>query len=267
MNRIITLLLAAVLAVSLCACGDNANGKQGAVDALDSKAGDLITIVDETADPEVVRADYEKGLAYVNSLMDSKGMTQSDQDDEGGTSLYHYWSYDETPENADFPMDITLDGTKISIGTTKVSELRDAGMKLSISEDTVQPNTTFAFTVEKAPLGFTNLAADNSSDKEADIYTLPITEITVITDEDNGIPFDYCNLGKDSDLKAVLDAFGTPNYNATLSSGYTGVNLTLEYAYDTADASDILSISMIYDPEENTAKLGSLSLTRTLIPE
>lgn len=257
MKKALALFLGLVLAAGLCACGQK----------TEKSSSSIISFVEETADPSVVRANYDKALSYINSVMDSEGMTESDQDDDGGQNLFHYWGYDNETENSDFPMDITLDGTLITIGTTTAGDLRDAGLKLSISEETVEADNTGGFTVDKGN-AFVNLAATNNTGKSESIYTLPLTEITT-TGGDQGIPFTYQGLTEGADLKAVLDALGKPNSTVTLSSGLTGADITVEYfrdeVIDGKNISNNLSVYLTYDAEKNTASLLNLILQQTVM--
>ena len=256
MKKFITIILTLTLVISLCACSAKNDAKN---DATKDEA--LIRTVEETGNPEAIRADHDKAVAYVNSVMDTEGMTQSDND-EDVTNLIHNWGYENEVKGSDIPMDITLDEKTFTIGKTTVKELRDMGMTLDISSDTVEANTFFGFTITKGS-SFVNMDAGNFTDSEAKIDTLPVTEITT-TGGGSGIPFTYNNITEGSDLKTVLEIFGKPSLSATLTTDSFFNRIKLEYSRDTVEngmlTTDYLNIFLDYDADNNIAKVINIVL-------
>ena len=266
MKKIICMLMALLLAVSLCACGEKTEDEKASKDES-STTPPVIGIADETVDPTVVRDGYDKALAYINSELNTKGMTESDQDDDGGQSLYHYWLYDHETENADFPTEITVSGQKIVIDTTTAKDLIDAGLKLETTEETIEPGVIYSFQIVEGQNRFMNVGAANNTDKAAKGETIPITEI-ITTGGESSIPFTYNGITEGADLKTLLDTFGAPNLGATLCSDSMGVNITLDYFSEKTENDvrtyDQLTLNLKYDAEKDVATLLNLQLIRSL---
>ena len=255
MKKIITLMLIAALALTLFACG--------------SKETIVKDTTDESVDTAAVRENFDKASDYIESVIDTKGMTSSVQDDDS-SNLYKSWQYDKEADNADISMEVEIGGSTVIVGTTTIPELKALGFDVQLENDTIEANTEYGFSATKDGK-FCNMSVDNSSNKAQKAEELPISSVNGASEDLGAASFVYKGLKVGSSLNDVINALGTPNSGISLSAGDSSTTFSLNYySQDTEDdktATDInLVIDMVYDAQNNTAAVSSFNLSRTNLP-
>lgn len=254
MKRIAALLLAAALAAGLCAC----NKTPGADNATEKAA--LAQEVSST-DKNLVKANFDKAVAFVESAIDTKDMTAGDNEDE--FCMYRDWSYEET-ENTELPDTIEVNGKTITIGKTTVKDLNELGMKLEKSMEKVPPQTGTAVNLIDDSKTFL-LNVDNGTDKTLDIDDMTITGFTTGF-KDYTLPYSYSGINYDSTVEDVISKLGKPNSNITVDANDQSATITINYINDVTEGktvtTDNVSVAFNYDPAKDTAALSSLNYSR-----
>lgn len=256
MKRILALLLAVILTAALCACSP------------------IVTIdeTDATANPDELRANFDKAVAYVEANVDTSGMTPQIQDDDAG-SLYHYWlDEDEAPELS-FSGEFMVGGdNKIVVGETTVKQLRELDLDVVFDKEEADPEETVSGTLEKDGKYVSIVLEQNTGDKKVPIDDLAIAMFWGGVDDDFCLDFTYCGLDRTSTLKDYIDKIGVPNNTLQVSADSTNTTIELSYYRETKDGDEItstvLSIYLVYDPAADTAVLGSMQYdVNTYTPE
>lgn len=254
MKRLAALLLAAALAAGLCAC----NKKPGSENATEKAA--LAQEVSST-DKNLVKANFDKAVAFVESAIDTKDMTSRDNEDE--FCMYRDWSYEET-ENTELPDTIEVNGKTITIGRTTVKDLNELGMKLEKSMEKVPPQTGTAVNLIDDSKTFL-LNVDNDTDKTLDIDDMTITGFTTGF-KDYTLPYSYSGINYDSTVEDVISKLGKPNSNITVDANDQSATITINYINDVTEGktvtTDNVSVAFNYDPAKDTAALSSLNYSR-----
>lgn len=255
MKRFIAVLLTALIAFGLCSCG---SGNAGSSEAADSGS--------DTVDSAAIHDSFEKAVAYVEPYLKDSGMTSSKQEGADGTSVYMHWLNDSYDGNDDFDMDISVDGINVTIGKTKVSELKNTDFEIQTSGDAVAPGAIGSVILIKNGNYCTFATEKNLTDKDC-----PIDELT-IGDFSNGmgdnyLPFTYSGLGDKSALQDVIEVFGTPKYSVTISASAVGTVITVRYSRKGQDGdaaySDDLYLNLNYDADKDIATIGNIQIGRT----
>lgn len=251
MKKAIVILLIAVLALSLFACGSSQNTATESNYAV------------ETVNTKDIRVLFDDAVSYVERNMDTSGMTSSVQDDDGGAHLYKYWGYDDFVGNDEFPMDILLDGNTITVGTTTVSDLKAMGFDVEVGAETLQPEEVTSVSIKKdgKSLNFSTDMNTTSAVKSADEMVLSTFYASM---DDSTIPFDYKGLTPDSTLKDVIAAFGTTKYRANVSADSDSTQVEVVYINQIEDGDIVttqtLMISMLYEADTDSAKVTNIQL-------
>lgn len=254
MKRLAALLLAAALTAGLCACNKN----PGSENATEKAA--LAQEVSST-DKNLVKANFDKAVAFVESAIDTKDMTAGDNEDE--FCMYRDWSYEET-ENTELPDTIEVNGKTITIGKTTVKDLNELGMKLEKSMEKVPPQTGTAVNLIDDSKTFL-LNVDNGTDKTLDIDDMTITGFTTGF-KDYTLPYSYSGINYDSTVEDVISKLGKPNSNITVDANDQSATITINYINDVTEGktvtTDNVSVAFNYDPAKDTAALSSLNYSR-----
>ncbi|MBR1534115.1 MAG: hypothetical protein IJ639_07105 [Ruminococcus sp.] len=270
MKRIVTLLIAAaMIATVLTACSGSSEEKVTKEESSTTQAvaeGNSENTVADTVGADYVspyRPECDKAVAYVNSLMNTAGMTESDDEKEDSEESTHMWRYDTETENSDFPLDVTVLEQKISIGTTTVKDLRESGLTLEADEETVEPQGKVDIDIRGESGGKIRVCAKNFTDKAENIDNLQITEIHS-NDGETGLTYTYNGVSEGDDLKAILDAFGTPNDYAAVNAWEYGTMVYLNYKRDEGNTHDSMGFILQYDAEKNVATLLNFGIERNV---
>ena len=256
MKKLAALLLTAALAAGLCACAKNTGSE---------KATEETAIAQEVSstDKSLIKANFDKSVAFVESTVDTGGMKANDDEDE--LSLSRNWSYEES-ENTELPKDIEVNGKTITIGKTTVKDLDDLGMKIEKSMDKVEPQTGTAVSLVDGDKTFL-LNVDNSTDKTQNIDDLTITGFTTGFKEYT-LPYSYSGIDYDSTIEDVIAKLGKPNSTINVNANDQSSTITLNYLNDVTEGktvtTDSLSVAFNYDPANNTAQLTSLYCSRNV---
>ena len=256
MKKIITLMLIAALAFTLFACG-----------AKEPIAKDT---TDESVDTAAVRESFDKASDYIESVIDTTGMTSSVQDDDGGKNLYKTWQYDKEADNADISLEVEIGGSTVTVGTTTIADLKALGFDAELSNDTVEANTEFGFSATKDGK-FCNMSVDNSTDKAQKAEDLPISNVSGAPEEFGALSFVYKGLKVGSSIDDVINTLGIPNSGISLSSGDSGTTFSLTYcSSETNDDKTVTDVNLVfdftYDSQANTATVSSFNLSRMDLP-
>ena len=254
MKRLAALLLAAALTAGLCACN-----KTPGADNPTEKA----TLAQEVSstDKNLVKANFDKAVAFVESAIDTKDMTAGDNEDE--FCMYRDWSYEEI-KNTELPDTIEVNGKTITIGKTTVKDLNELGMKLEKSMEKVPPQTGTAVNLIDDSKTFL-LNVDNGTDKTLDIDDMTITGFTTGF-KDYTLPYSYSGINYDSTVEDVISKLGKPNSNITVDANDQSATITINYINDVTEGktvtTDNVSVAFNYDPAKDTATLSSLNYSR-----
>lgn len=234
MKKIMTIIIAAALAASLCACGSSQ--QQSASDGSEtntavSGAEDNASGSEGSANTQVDMEAFESASAYIESLIDTKEMT-SDTDDENEDSVYRYWMYDDILEGTTFSNEVEVAGNKIIIGETLENELEGMGFELSTPGDTVQPEEEASVTIIKDDKEAVVTLETNYEEEAVNIGDLLVYGFEGNVN-DFSLPFTYSGLKEGSTMEEALEIFGNPNSDIYLSTDEFGTQITLTYYYET----------------------------------
>lgn len=248
MKKLIITVLLAALTLGLCSCGSSNTQEQTTQDQA-------------TQDSAAAHENIKAASKYVESVIDTSEMSSSIQDDENG--VYQYWTYSGENANDEFSLEIEIDGKKIVLADTTISDLKDLGFECDTDVETVPPNTIQGFTMRKGDK-LCNISVQNTTDQEQDIQDLTIFQVNVFTDEES-LGFNYGGIKGGTPLEEVVKAFGTPKSNVTVTANENGNSVTLNYYNAVTDGdlmtSSTLDIDLIYNTENNTATVRSINLT------
>ena len=105
-----------------------------------------------------------------------------------------------------------------------------------------------------------------SNDTDADLKTEDMTVAALYGSTDEySIPFTYMGLSSDSDLQDIIDTLGMTKYRVGLSADSYGATIEVNY-YKEISKTEVslttanLMISLFYDADKNTSKIGSIQL-------
>lgn len=254
MKKLLCALLALTLVLSLGACTGNerlaARDGSSAADVTEAtSSADSDTLVSTDADIDAaLSAKYNDIVAYVSKSID---LDAYENDDDYSSDDYYSasWSSDyfDLPSYT-VPTSVTMaDGAKITLGTTKFKDL--ASKKYTIDEDidTIAAQDYENITLNTADGTWYYVDVTNDSKKEIAIDDGVITGISLYTDTDYHVGFNYNGATEKSSFKDIVDIFGTPNDEVTISvsSTYSGVTL-----YYIDEAKDINLSFMFYIEDE-----------------
>ena len=244
MKRLSVLLLAVLLMVGMCACG--------------AKPEDIVKVDDSTVNVSDNRADYDKGVAYVEKTLDVSKMTVSTQDESDGQELYCSWSPDSGTQPIECVMDITIGDQQITIGKTLLKEAKEMGFTYKLDVETIEADMNYGITLEKDGKWINAEIGDNtgSAQKGED---LPINGISAIAESEitaDAMPFDYCGIKAGDKLEDVVKALGAPNEDVSFNAGGAGCTIELRYGNDNTS----ISVNFKYDPATDSATLTGMSI-------
>lgn len=258
MKKIILFTLIAALSLCLFACGSKTD---------DGNSDNSVEYA--TVGAEAVRADFEKAEKYVDGVLDAKNMVTSIQDDGDG-AIYKYWTIEGDAENVPLSKEIEIAGNKIEIGTTSVRDLSSFDLDVSKSEETVKPGEVASLTLTKDNKYCNVISLPNDTDKDVPADDLTTAEVMTAA-KDFSLSFSYSGVTGDSSLKDVLNALGTPNLTATLTSEDTGVSIELNYNNQEKDGDKTVSYSVIihlvYDAQSDTATVDNIDVREDIYTE
>ncbi len=256
MKKLLTLLLVAVLAVMLCACGQPQS-------ILDD-----IVIEDESVDKDALRDTLDKATDYIESTVDTAKMTATTNDDDD-YSVSRYWSYDKAVEIEPLITAFEIDGNKIVIGETTESQLEELGMEIDAYADTIGPEEETSITLSQGSKFCMILLEANLTDQTIPIRDLAVAGFTCPAPA-YSLDFSYDGLTYSSTIDQVLAALGTPNDGISLYSDSTICTFELDYSDELQDGDyiigDSLRITFLYNPEDNTASLYGIDMDRYTYP-
>lgn len=255
MKRLAALLLAAALTAGLCACN-----KTPGADNPTEKAARVQEV--SSTNKELVKANFDKAVAFVESAIDTKDMMSRDNEDE--FCMYRDWSYEET-KNTELPDTVEVNGKAVTIGKTTVKDLNELGMKLEKSMEKVPPQTGTAVNLIDDSKTFL-LNVDNGTDKTLDIDDMTITGFTTGF-KDYTLPYSYSGINYDSTVEDVISKLGKPNSNITVDANDKSAAITINYTNDVTEGktitTDNVSVAFNYDPAKDTAALSSINYSRS----
>lgn len=253
MKKIFSLFLIAVLAFSLVACGST----QPAADNSET------TTTDNTA----IRETFDKASAYIESVLDTKGMDAQVQDDDGGANLYKYWTPTDAADNAAFSMELDINGNAVTVGTTTVKDLAAFDWEIEKSAETVKPDEMMGVMLTKDNRSCSLTAATPTLGQEAPIDDCIICDATASYNEFS-LPFSYSGLNEQASIKDIVEKLGVPNSGITLSSDANGSIIELSYFISTAEGDLVedsnLSLSLNYSADSDIAVINSVQLSRSV---
>lgn len=251
MKKVLVLLLALTLIVSLCACGAN-------------KVVDVNPTISSDG-AAALRADFENAKAFVEANIDMKNMEAQDQDQEDPSYLYQYWFAQDAP-NVEFSLDAELDGQTVTVGKTTVKELKELGFELSTDQKVIEPDVSTGLSLSKGDKICNITLANNDTGKELPIDEGVLSEVDMIGNE-FGISYVYSGLKDQSSFKDVIDKLGAPNSQVKISSDDSGVSIELSYFNSTQDGDKTsdksLTVYFGYDTTNNTATVRQINLAIT----
>lgn len=255
MKRLAALLLAAALTAGLCAC----NNHPGSVNATEEVG---VTQQVSSTDKELVKANFDKAVAFVESAIDTKDMMSRDNEDE--FCMYRDWSYEEI-KNTELPDTVEVNGKAVTIGKTTVKDLDALGMKIEKSMEKVPPQTVTGVNLVDGSKTFM-LDVDNSTDKTLNIDDMTITGFTTGF-KDYNLPYSYGGINYDSTVEDVISKLGKPNSNITVDANDKSAAITINYTNDVTEGktitTDNVSVAFNYDPAKDTAALSSINYSRS----
>ena len=152
MKKAIVLILALVLALCICACGKKDDG-------IDRKA---------------IKTEFDKAVSYTETLVDTKDMTSTVQDESDGVYLFKQWNHTGDFVNADIDLDFELNGKTITLGTTTVGDLKAMGFDVECGFETLKPGDTASLAVYIDGKRCVFDTATNDSDSEKSIDEMPL---------------------------------------------------------------------------------------------
>ncbi len=269
MKKIAAFLLIAALTAALCACGSNSQKPDGS--SADSGIPGIIDVLPEGGgelSPEDVKNNYDKAFAYVESTIDTTGMTANPDDEQEGY-YYCYWFYDEEAENVTFPMDVDVDGARIVVGETLEKDLKGLGFETEVPSETAEPDESIGVVINKNGKSAALTLQNNETGQPVPVADLPVFVFTD-TDSEYSIPFTYAGLSSQSTIADVIKVLGKPNSSIHLSSDDISTTIELSYANNVtendSDIMDSLDLTFIYNAESNTAALSNINLSRSISP-
>ncbi len=248
MKKLIVCLLALILAVSLCACGEEA-------------VKNMISTQDEvTVNTNDNRALYEKACSYIEKLVETKAMTPATQDEMGGQSLYCTWLLDEGQRAADLSEEVTLLDQTVTIGKTTVKELKEMGFTYETDMKTVDVDSSAGFVLNKDKK-WCNVSVSNLTGAQQNLDDLALSEVTATDGSEemftDAMPITYSGIKVGTPMEELVKTLGTPNDRIELSCDEIGANITLVYASDTV----MLTLYLNYDADRDQATLKTMTLS------
>ena len=242
MKKAIVLILALVLALCICACGKKDDG-------IDRKA---------------IKTEFDKAVSYTETLVDTKDMTSTVQDESDGVYLFKQWNHTGDFVNTDIDLDFELNGKTITLGTTTVGDLKAMGFDVECGFETLKPGDTASLSVYIDGKRCVFDTATNDSDSEKSIDEMPLNAF--INDD---LLCTYKGLSSSSTLKDVVDVLGSPNYAASLATNDKNETvIALGYVNNTTQedgkATTSLEITLQYDPDTDSALLSGIEFDHSV---
>ena len=245
MKKLLAILVAALAAIALCACG----------------AEEIISV--ETgappADEGAIKATYDKACAFIDTAIgDMKANKQISSEDP--TYLACDWEFEGAQQNYNMSDEIDLNGHAVVIGKTTMKEIKDYGFTFLGAPETVAPNEI---------LGLTTLDGDKSvslgthgGDKEQTLDESVVYEF-VAGEKEFAIPYNYCGVTVESTLKDVLTALGAPNISIHLGVDSSSATIDISYNDEVQENGQIttnrLAFTFKYDETNDSASITSLN--------
>lgn len=252
MKKVSVLLLALTLIVSLCACG--------APKVVDTQA------TEAPADTAAIKANLEKGAAYIESVANTKDMTVNLQN-EDPAYLYQTWINNDQNAEDDVALDIVIGDKTFTVGITTLPELREMGFTMESAPEKVDPQTSYSFSINKDKK-YADISIDNFTDQAQNADELVVSQVQC-TNGPYALEFAYKELTIGSTFEDVLKALGTPRDIISLTADSTGTEIELSYFREAVDGdkatNDNLSLHFAYDVDSNKATMTSINLQHTVM--
>ena len=243
MKKIFALMLALVMLLCLCSCGNKYNQK--------------------------VRNSFDKAVAYTESLLDTSSMTSFVRDESNGNYIYKYWNHGENEGNADIDLNVEIEGHTITLNKTTVRDLKDMGFEVMIGFETLAPGETASLAIYSKDKRIAFNTARNETNEKVDVNDMPLCAFYGEMD-DGHIPFVYRGLTIGSTLEEIVAALGSPNNAASIATDETGSSIGMDYfsdsTEDNAHITSALSITANYDADADTAVLSNVQLDIDIEP-
>ena len=201
MKKLISILLILSIVLCLGACGDASTDESTTVAPTTSASADK---ADENTEAEEL-----KGMALFFDA-DRYTAQKGEKTDVGDGTFSVNTSYALISKSElQFPKDIVLDGTDITLGVTKVDELLDMGWRMysDISDDsTVNANSYAIFYIANSK-NTVCISALNDSDSPASVYDCPVESVSF---KAQNVEFDCNGLNSTSSPADVVSTLGEP---------------------------------------------------------
>ena len=252
MKKLICLILAVILTLSLCACGaDGGNTGSG----------------NNTVDPATLQSHVDSASDYIGTVIDTSKLTYSDQTDQPNSLYRNWYSEDEEPTGNELSMDVELLDKTITVGKTTVKELKELGYNVVTDVEEVEPNTEIALSIAEYD-EFCALTVSNNTDKNQNIMDLPVDSMILGGSEEYSVKYSYKGLTTGSTLEEAIKTLGEPAFGITVMAD--GPDTTIELNYTNSqiegdfETSDSLDVYLTYDVEKDAATISNITLRRQI---
>ena len=252
MKKLTALLLIAILAFGLCACG----------------AEDIISIVDETIDPSLIdtaaiRSNYDKASAFIEAAIDTSDLTFDEQDDEGGTDLYKSWYSSEEAGEAKLSKTFEINGKSFEIAKTTLKDVKAMGFEINEEDRMVEADMSITTNASMDGKDFYLTLGSNETGKETALDDMVVFGFSTLSDE-YFLPFGYCGLSRESTIKDIIDALGKPNDTIRLEANEYFTEIEVSYYNDSikdnVGTSDKVDITLKYDPATDSTSFSQITV-------
>ena len=248
MKKILLITLSIMLLLCLCSCG-----------------ADSIYGSNETYDRNTMKSNYDSAVTYIESIIDTSGMTENDQN--GDFSINKSWTGGNGLGNDSIDAELIIDDQIVKLGEDTPQDIADMGFQVKVEHEMLEPSQMESFSPEKGEK-FTTLSVVNNTEKSQKTMDLPLYQFFGSIDSYN-LSFQYHGITKGYTLKNIVDTIGVPSSGINVSATNVDTNIILNYYSETTSGdqtySDRLTIYILYDADKNTGELESLMLTRQLI--
>ena len=235
MKKTMALILLLALVICLCACGSN-------------------------PEAAAVKKDFNKAVKYTESIIGTDGMTTNVREKNDGIYMTKFWRAEESGNSMDIDLDVEVDGHIITLGKTKVSEIREMGFDINSGFESLKPGEAASISIAKDGKSIPFDTDTNETNAEISIKDMTLSAFIGEVEEDT-LPYSYKGIKPGSTLQEVVDVLGAPNYAASLSTDSGGTRIALDYLNETenGDATSLM-MELIYDVESDTSTLVNFQI-------
>jgi len=238
MKKTLALFLLLALVICLCACGSN-------------------------PEAAAVKKDFDKAVKYTESIIDTDKMTSSVREKNDGIYLTKFWRSENDENIMDIGLDVEVNGHIITLGKTKVSEIRDMGFEINSGFETLKPGEAASISIAKDGKYIPFDTDTNETDAEISIDDMTLSAFIGEVEEDT-LPYSYKGFKPGSSLQEVVDAIGAPNYAASLSTDSDGTRIAMDYLNESTEGDKQVAISLmmelIYNVETDSSELVNFQI-------